>query len=123
MNYPLNDTISRQQQCNPGTLKKAKDFVSMVNTSPKISLTLETCAQRIFVCPRRLGQICREILGKSPQQVRAEAIVQEAKRLLLETDYTVSEVSDALDFNEVTNFSKFFRKHTGCTPTEFRGWR
>lgn len=49
-----------------------------------------------------------------------EQRVKEAKRLLLETDYTVAEVSDFLNFKSAHNFSRFFKTHTDSTPSQWR---
>ncbi len=46
--------------------------------------------------------------------------LNEAKRLLLETDYTVSEVAYYLNFPSPHNFSRFFKKEAGVTATQFR---
>ncbi len=46
--------------------------------------------------------------------------LSEAKRLLLETDYTVSEVAYYLNFPSPHNFSRFFRNEAGVTASEFR---
>lgn len=50
----------------------------------------------------------------------ASRINLEAKRLLVHTDLPVALIADKLGFDEATNFSKFFKRDTGCTPAEFR---
>ena len=44
----------------------------------------------------------------------------EIKRLLLRTDYDISEIAYKLGFNELSYFSRFFKRNTGMTPIEFR---
>jgi AraC-like DNA-binding protein len=44
----------------------------------------------------------------------------EAKRLLAHTHKSVKEIGFSLGFQEPTNFTKYFRKHTGLSPVEFR---
>lgn len=46
--------------------------------------------------------------------------LQEAKRLLLDSAYNISEIAQYLNFENAHNFSRFFRTETGQTPTEFR---
>lgn len=38
----------------------------------------------------------------------------------MHTDYSVSDIAEKLNFKEPTHFNKFFKRETGCTPTEFR---
>lgn len=46
--------------------------------------------------------------------------MKEAKRLLLEADYSVSEAAYYLHFKNPHNFSRFFKAATGKTPVEWR---
>jgi hypothetical protein len=43
-----------------------------------------------------------------------------AKRKLIVDDVSINEVSDKLGFEEVTNFIKYFKKHTQKTPSQFK---
>ena len=47
--------------------------------------------------------------------------INEAKRMLKETDMTVSEISDSVGFSEPSYFSKVFLKITGESPTHYKG--
>ncbi len=49
-----------------------------------------------------------------------ERVTLEMKRLLLRTDYDISEIAYKLGFNELSYFSRFFRRNTGMSPHEFR---
>ena len=46
--------------------------------------------------------------------------LEEAKRLLLETNYTVAQISYYLNFASPHNFARFFKTHTGMTAGEYR---
>jgi AraC-like DNA-binding protein len=46
--------------------------------------------------------------------------MEEAKRLLAETDLRVTEIAFGLGFNNITYFNNLFRMHEGMTPSEFR---
>jgi AraC-like DNA-binding protein len=47
-------------------------------------------------------------------------VLLEAKRLLVHTDLPAGAIGQRLGFPEATVFTKFFRRHTGLTPTGFR---
>ncbi|WP_419803616.1 helix-turn-helix domain-containing protein [Mucilaginibacter sp.] len=49
--------------------------------------------------------------------------MQEAKILLKQTDWNVSEIAFSLEYTEVTHFNNFFKKHLDTTPTQFRNVR
>jgi AraC-like DNA-binding protein len=46
--------------------------------------------------------------------------VEEAKKMLLETDMTVSEISDGVGFSDTSYFSKVFLKSAGISPSQYR---
>lgn len=56
----------------------------------------------------------------SPVQLIHNRIIQEAKRLLIYTEYSTKEVAYELGFDEPANFSRLFKKGSGISPTAFR---
>jgi AraC family transcriptional activator of pobA len=77
-------------------------------------------AREAGISPRRLGELSRVELGRSPKQLIDERVVLEHKRLLAHTNSSVKELAALTGFDEPTNLVKFFRLHTGQTPLEFR---
>jgi len=67
-----------------------------------------------------LNRAVKEISGKTTTQIIAERILQEAKVLLRNTPWSVSEISYALGFAQPAHFNNFFRKHTSSNPLKFR---
>jgi len=46
--------------------------------------------------------------------------VEEAKRLLTQTDYQISDIYTWLNFHDQSHFTKVFKKYTGTTPKKFK---
>ena len=44
----------------------------------------------------------------------------EMKRLLTTTDHPIKEIAARFHFDTMSYMARFFRRHTGCTPDEFR---
>ncbi len=72
------------------------------------------------VSVRRLAELVVADTGRSTKQIIDERVVLEHKRLLAHTGLSVKELADRTGFAEPTNLVKFFRRHTGLTPLEFR---
>lgn len=69
---------------------------------------------------KQLYKATTTLLDKTPKQIIDERVLLEAKRLLVHGNQSVKEVAYDLGYDEPTNFIKYFRKHTGATPSEFR---
>jgi AraC-like DNA-binding protein len=77
-------------------------------------------AALLYITPHHLNAICREFLGVSTGEAIRNRIILEAKRLLVNIDLSISEVSYQLNFNDNSYFTKLFKKQVGSTPEEFR---
>lgn len=72
------------------------------------------------VTEKKLAGATSRALGKSPKECIDARVVLEAKRLLCHDCQSIKSIAFDLGFEEATNFAKFFRKHTGSTPLDFR---
>jgi AraC-like DNA-binding protein len=79
-------------------------------------------ADRLGYSTRTLNRLARQHTGLSAKQLIDERIVLEAKRLLSHAEASVAEIADQLGFDDASNFSSYFRRHTGTTPGGFRNW-
>lgn len=77
-------------------------------------------AKQISITEKRLNQATTKVLGKTPKEIIDGRVLLEAKRILAHTTESVKEVAYHLGFEEPTNFIKYFKKHSGSTPTDFR---
>ncbi len=92
--------------------------------SPHQKLSLRTAkdyADRLSVHVNHLNKVLKENTGKTTTDMITGRIVQEAKILLKQTNWNVSEIAYSLGFEEVAHFSNFFRKQTTMSPANFRG--
>ena len=80
----------------------------------------EFYAEKLNMTARNLNLITRSVFGKSATEIIETRKLREARRLLLTTEKSVSEIGFELGYNEKSYFSRVFRKKTGATPTAFR---
>ena len=67
-----------------------------------------------------MSKVLKENTGKTTTVHIANRVVNEAKILLKQTDWSISEIAWCLGFEEVAHFSNFFRKQTSFAPIGFR---
>ncbi len=82
--------------------------------------TANDFAKRLSIHVNHLNRAVKEVTGKSTTTHIAERIIAEAKALLQHTDWTITEIAYALDFEYPTYFNNFFKRMTGTAPSSLR---
>lgn len=82
--------------------------------------SLKYYADLLYVTPKYLTQTIKEITGKTAGQIIDEMVVMEAKVLLNDFSKSIGQVAEELNFSDQFYFSKFFKKHVGLNPSDYR---
>jgi len=96
------------------------DFVALVQDHFREEHGTEFYADRLCITPNYLNKIVRQSLGKSAKTYILDQILEEACLLLRYTTLPVSEIANQLHFDTATYFTRFFRKHKGQKPLDYR---
>lgn len=92
--------------------------------SPSQKLSLRSAAsyaERLAIHVNHLNKVLKDATGKTTTEIISSRLAQEAKILLKQTDWNISEIAFSLGFEEVAHFSNFFKKQTSMAPYTFRG--
>ncbi len=82
-------------------------------------ITLKEVCEHFLIGKTQLCKIFRESTGQSPMEYYIELKISEAKKLLREKNYSVSQISDMLGYSSIHIFSRAFKKATGLAPTAY----
>jgi len=77
-------------------------------------------ANKLAVHTNYLNRALKTVTGKTTTQLITGRIMQEARALLLHSNWSINQISYSLGYDEATHFTQAFRKHTGLTPTALR---
>ncbi|WP_027388770.1 helix-turn-helix domain-containing protein [Chryseobacterium gregarium] len=77
-------------------------------------------ASELNITSRRLTEMTEYVLGKTAKSLIIEKVISECKKALRSNNFTISEISYDLGFNDEGNFSNFVKKHTGKKPSEMK---
>ena len=114
---------TRKTMCNRisnNFFKLMRTYYSKAKHSDTKQPTLLFFAEKLNVTPNYLSDVIRHHTGKSALSIIHEYIIQEAKKLLISTNQTISEISFNLGFEYPNYFSRLFKKKTSLSPSDFR---
>lgn len=106
--------ISRHQ------LTVLRNFERLIEEHFRVKRLPRDYAEMLFITPNHLNALVNSVIGKPAGELIRDRVVLEAKRLLVNSDFTISQIADALNFEDNAYFTRFFKKYTGLAPEVFR---
>lgn len=97
-----------------------KKFYAALSLHFRERREVEFYAEKLSVTPKHLTKCVKEILGKSTSEVITQLVIVEAKIMLSNLSDPISKIADELAFSDQFFFSKFFKRSTGISPSEYR---
>ncbi|MEK5466560.1 AraC family transcriptional regulator [Paenibacillus sp. FSL M7-0896] len=98
-------------------LERAKRYIRDNLSSP---LHMAQVALELDISPRHLSRIFQACLGQTFVHYIQERRIQQAKDLLLHTDYPIKDIAERCGFESVHYFTRVFTKQLGVSPARFR---
>lgn len=77
-------------------------------------------ADKLCITPRYLSSVSRSVLGRSAKEMIDEVLLLEIKVRLRSTDLSIQEIADETHFPDQSYLGRFFKRHTGQSPTDYR---
>ncbi|SOD80570.1 helix-turn-helix domain-containing protein [Spirosoma fluviale] len=102
------------------TLQYFNAFQKLIRQSIHELKTIQEYAAALNITAVHLNRICQSVVKKSALQIVHDNLTNEAKKYLLNTTYSLSEISYVLSFKDPAYFSRLFKKQTGLSPGQFR---
>ena len=77
-------------------------------------------ADRLAVHVNHLNKVLKDVTGNTTTAIISNRVIGEARILLKQTHWNITEIAYTLGFDDVAHFSNYFKKQTAATPLEFR---
>lgn len=97
-----------------------RNFLELLPKYYKQERSVIFYASKLYISPKYLSTVIKEISGKSVAQWIGEYVILEAKNLLKYSTLSVQEIADELNFCNQSFFGKYFKQHTGMSPNTYR---
>lgn len=98
-------------------LHRARDYAAALLHTP---LTLDELACVACLSPNHFLRTFKAAFHQTPHQYLTARRLEQARRLLLQTDLSVTEICFAVGFQSLGSFSSLFRRQVGLSPQVFR---
>lgn len=112
--------VIKEQPQNKRYSDTIQKVVSIIHKQSGEDLSLKTIAEELHLSVVYLGQLFKKETDLSFNQYLNQVRIKKAQEMLLETQQTINEISEAVGYNNTNYFSKMFKKLNGLTPKEFR---
>lgn len=114
-----------QQKAEPVPLNSHKEnialrFAMLVNEHYKEHKEMAFYADILCISPQYLTRTIQEVNGRPARELLAEYVILEVKTLLRNANLDIKDVVRQTGFANQSSLSRFFRRYTGMSPTEYR---
>ena len=98
-----------------------EEFLKLVAQYHDRERSMGFYAGKLCLTPKYLSKIIKKASGKSGPEWIDSFVILEAKNMLKYSDMPIKEIVYKLNFPNASVFYKFFKSHTGLTPSDYRG--
>ncbi len=102
------------------THKTVSLAAAYINNNFSEDISLNSVAERFFISPCYLSRTFKRVTGSSFTEYVNGVRIKEARRLLLKTDMSVSEIAISVGFKSTTHFGRAFKATVGASPLSYR---
>ena len=119
-----NSTEKEEISLDDGVLDRltASEIVAYIDDNYKERITLDELAFLFRTNRSTLCKVFKSNTGKTITEYVGDKKLASAKKRILETDKTLTEIAEELNFESIHYFTRFFKKHAGVSPSEYRAF-
>jgi len=95
-------------------------FLDLLSNSSTKHRTVASYADELCISPKYLSAICKKNSDKTATEWIREHVLEDIRYYLRQTDLSIKQVSDELQFPNPSFFGKYVKEHFGMTPSQLR---
>lgn len=121
-----NEYLMRNPQKRPNEIKSRRVrelfnmFMMLLERDYKISRDVNYYSSKLSITSKYLTNIVRQVTGHTPKSIIDHYVVLQLKNYLRVSPKNVKEISWEYNFSDVSFFCRYFKRHTGISPLQFR---
>ena len=99
---------------------KIKDIVKYVDSHYCKNISLKFLSGHFYLEQKYLSKLFKNYIGQGFVEYVTNKRIEKAKKLLANTNYTISEIAEQVAYEDANYFSVVFKRNVGITPREYR---
>ena len=100
--------------------QKVDKIASYIINNYADNISLESIANHFYISKCYLSRIFKEVTGFTVNEYINIHRIKEAQELLLNSDYSITEISKIVGYESISYFEKVFKKYTETSPLKYR---
>ena len=96
------------------------EFMKLLEEHHKSQRNVSFYARQLNITPKHLSAAVKEVSGKTAARWIDESVILEAKTLLKYSGMSIQEIAYHLNFSTQSFFGKYFKQHTGTSPSRYK---
>lgn len=122
--YEFHDSMEKRIKIDSPQYNSADNLFTsflniLVNSYPK-ERSVSYYADKLFVTPKYLSAICKEISGETASDIITRYVKKDIECLLKQPNKTIKEIANELEFSNLSFFGKYVKRIFGVSPKEYR---
>lgn len=97
-----------------------KQFINLVSEHHRKERRVDFYAEQLYLSPKHFSTVVKKVSGKTAGQWIDEYVILEIKTLLKYSTMSIQEVAYYMNFSNPSFFGKYFKHHTGMSPSEYK---
>lgn len=97
-----------------------KRFIELLGGMQIKERSVSYYAEKLFVTSKYLSTVCKQVSGKTAFEFINQLVMEDITALLKYSEKSIKEISEYLDFPNISFFGKYIKTHSGFSPTEYR---
>ena len=113
--------LTNNEPFNAGTANNHfQRFLDLLHSTEVKHRPVEWYATELCISPKHLSMLCKKHSGKTANEWITEAVTEDIRYFLKQTDYSIKQICDIMSFPNPSFFGKYVKEHFGMTPMQIR---
>ena len=124
MLYDISNIIYKLSKISDKKMSRAdiifNEFIRLIETHSHTERRVFWYARQMCITPKYLSEMVKQVSNRTPNEWIDRYVTLETRVLLKNTNKSIKEIAEELNFPNQSFLGKYFKEHVGMSPTEYR---